>query len=108
MSIDVGTAIPVPAGTDNYNLVLDLTAMKNGILASIADIVTELGQRPETGSNAAFNTIVTTLGGTFGGSVTINSLNGGSAAVINNSNSIRIVFIDYFLYVYTSVYSIPR
>lgn len=87
MTVNVDLNIPVPADTDNYNLVLDLNSMKNGILEALNDVIVELGQRPETGSAANFLSVTCTSTGTFGGSVTVNSLNGGSPAVLSNSNT---------------------
>jgi hypothetical protein len=87
MTVVVDLNIPVPADTDNYNLVLDLTSMKNGILEALNDVIVELGQRPETGSAAAFLSVTCTSTGIFGGSVSVNSLNGGSPGVLSNSIS---------------------
>lgn len=87
MTVVVDLNIPVPADGDNYNLVLDLTSMKNGILEALNDVIVELGQRPETGSAANFLSVTCTSTGVFGGSVTVNSLNGGSPLVLSNSNT---------------------
>jgi hypothetical protein len=87
MTVVVDLNIPVPADTDNYNLVLDLNSMKNGILEALNDVIVELGQRPETGSAASFLSVTCTSTGVFGGSVTVNSLNGGSPLVLSNSNT---------------------
>ena len=85
MTVNVDLNIPVPADTDNYNLVVDLNSMKNGILDSLGDVIVELGQRPETGSAASFYSVTCTSTGVFGGSVTVTSADTGGALVLNNS-----------------------
>ena len=85
MTVNVDLNIPVPADTDTYNLVVDLNSMKNGILDSLGDVIVELGQRPETGSAAAFYSVTCTATGVFGGSVTVNTSDTGGALVLSNS-----------------------
>lgn len=85
MSIDVGTTIPVPADTDNYNLILDLVTLRNAVVGSFEDVISELGQRPETGSAASFFSINCTSTGKFGTSVTVGPSDSGNDLIINNS-----------------------
>lgn len=85
MTVNVDLNIPVPLDTDNYNLILDLNSMKNGILDSLNDVIVELGQRPETGSAASFLSVTCTSTGVFGTSVSVNSADTGGALVLSNS-----------------------
>jgi hypothetical protein len=85
MTVTVDTNLPLPAGGDPYNLIVDLTNFRSGILDSIADIVAELGLRPETGSNASFGSITCTSTGLFKTRVTVNTADTGSPLLINNS-----------------------
>lgn len=85
MTVNVDLVVPVPADTDTYNLVADLTALRSGILDSLGDVIVELQQRPENGGAADFTTLTCTSTGIFGSSVAVNSSDGGSALVLSNS-----------------------
>jgi hypothetical protein len=85
MPVDVNTTIPLPADTDNYDLVVDLTAMRGGILQSLTDIIAEFNQRPETGTAANFLSVTCSGSGVFGGTVQVNTSDTGGPLLLTNS-----------------------